>query len=154
MATVIPITPDEPHVELVDAAVHVLRRRATTMTQRSRSLRVPDHAVLRFQERVDPAASAVEARMAIQQIARHGKACSRPRHWMCDTRSAPGTVYIYWQQRSGVALLVRDGCVVTLYTRELTRGAARRRRERNREASIQLRLLDAVVDLDDSELAA
>jgi hypothetical protein len=114
------------------------------MTQRTRSLRVADHAVLRFRERVDPAASPVGARTAIQQIARLGKASSRPRHWMCDTRSTPGTVYIYWQQWPGVALLVRDGCVVTVCTRKLTRGAARRHRERSREAGIQLRLLDPV----------
>lgn len=73
---------------------------------------------------------------------------------MCDTRSAPGTVYIQWQQRPGVALLAGDGCVVTVYTRKLTRGAARRRRERNREAGIQPRLLDPVVDMDDWEFAA
>jgi hypothetical protein len=125
-----------------------------TVAQRIKSLQVPDHAVQRFQERVDSAASAVEARMAIQQIARLGKASSRPRHWMCDTRSAPGTVYIYWHQRPGVALLVRDSCVVTIYTRKLTHGARRRRREHNREAGIQPRLLDPVIDLDDWGLTA
>lgn len=151
MATVIP---SEPHVELINDAVHVLRPRSTTMMQRTRSLRIADHAVLRFQERVDPAASTVAARTAIQQIALLGKASSRPRHWMCDTRSTPGTIYIYWQQRPGVALLVRNGCVVTVYTRKLTRGAARRRRERNREIGIQLRLLDPVVAVDDWDLAA
>jgi hypothetical protein len=130
------------------------RPRSGTVAQRIKSLLVPDHAVLRFQERVDSAASAVEARMAIQQIARLGKASSRPRHWMCDTRSEPGTVYIYWHQRPGVALLVRDGCVVTVYTRKLTRGARQRRRERSREGRIQPRLLDPVVDADDWGLAA
>ena len=96
-----------------------------------RALVVSDHAISRFRERVDRVAGGAEARLAIQQMAALGRLSPRPRHWMCDSRHEPGTAFIYWHRRPGIALVVRDGCITTVLTRQLTRGAATRRRERN-----------------------
>jgi hypothetical protein len=77
--------------------------------------------------------------MAVQQMAALGRMSARPRHWMCDTKAKPGTAFIYYHQRPGVALVVRDGCIRTVLTRWLTRGAAERRRQRAREQGSVLR---------------
>lgn len=115
-----------------------------------RSLVVSAHAVSRFQERVDRRVGGLEARLAIQQIASLGRVRPQPRHWMSDTPSVPGTVFIYWQGRPGVALVVCDGCVVTVLTRELTRGSANRRHSGNRQTRAErLRPVEPVVDAGD-----
>jgi hypothetical protein len=114
------------------AATGVCAPASRPLDKTGRTIVVSAHAVIRFSERVDPSASVREAFGAVDEIACRGRVCPRPRHWMCDVRCEPGTVFVYWQEWPGVALVVRDDCVLTVLTRDLTRGAAERRRSRNR----------------------
>lgn len=86
---------------------------------------ITKHAVERYQQRVAPGASALEARMALQQFVSLGKARPNPRRWMCQHRPGPQIRYVYWVQRPRVCAIVRDGAVVTVITRELIRTSTR-----------------------------
>lgn len=83
---------------------------------------VTRHAVDRYIERVEPAATRYQARAAIAQIVHRGHASPTPRHWMRGrVRWTPGLRFIYLADRPGVCALVRDGAVVTIITRRLYR---------------------------------
>jgi hypothetical protein len=83
--------------------------------------RVSGHAVERYLERVEPAASRQEARAALHRLLCVGRRRSRPRHWMRGERVEPGLTFVYGALSPGVCLLVRDEVVLTVKTRELFR---------------------------------
>jgi hypothetical protein len=84
--------------------------------------RVTHHAVDRYLERVDPAATRRQAAEAIRRIVGLGNARSTPRHWMRDlVRHTPGLRFVYLAEQPGVCALVVDGAVVTILTRQLCR---------------------------------
>jgi len=83
------------------------------------------HAIERYRQRVDPAASRQEARAALDRIVSLGHRRSRPRHWMRGERIAPGLRFVYWAGRPEVCLLLLDDVVVTVKTRELFRAEPR-----------------------------
>jgi hypothetical protein len=83
--------------------------------------RISNHAIQRYRERVDPDASRQEARGALHRFVLLGRSRSRPRHWMRGRPTVPGTRYVYWAGRPSLCLVVADGCVVTVVTRELCR---------------------------------
>jgi hypothetical protein len=91
------------------------------------SLVLSAHAVARFQERVDPGASPLEARLALGRLVALGRVRATPRHWMrADVEPCPGVRFIYWSSRPDVCAVARDGVVVTVLTRRLCRGVTSR----------------------------
>jgi len=94
------------------------------------SVRISQHAVKRYNDRVDRAASSAVARKRIGEILTLGKWRVKPRHWMSDTSSRPGMRFVYWAEMPGVCVIVVDGTAVTLITRQLTRSRRRPARER------------------------
>lgn len=93
----------------------------TPATAASRALRVriTDHVVLRYRQRVDPGASPAEARLVLGRMISLGRTRSTPRHWMRHVHQTPGLVFLYWAELPGVCGLVLDGALVTLLTRQL-----------------------------------
>lgn len=83
--------------------------------------RVSTHAIERYRERVDPAASPNEARVALHRFLCLGRNRPRPRHWMRGQRPAPGLSFVYWSGCPDACLLVKEGAVVTVKTRGLFR---------------------------------
>ena len=84
-------------------------------------IRISLHATQRYQKRVDPSASTVEARRAIRRILRRGHATPKPRHWTRETRLAPGSVFVYCAERPGVVLVLTGRIITTVITRALAR---------------------------------
>lgn len=93
--------------------------------ERVTRVRLSAHAVQRWCERVDPAASLVEARFALGQLVGNGRVRATPRHWT-DADPAPGLTFVYWAQRPEICALILDGVVVTVLTRALCRTTAPR----------------------------
>lgn len=79
--------------------------------------RIAAHAVERWRERVRPTTSAAEE---IAEMARRGRRTEKAPRWLRDggVRGGPGTVFICWHRRPGVALLVKQQRVITVLTRE------------------------------------
>ena len=85
---------------------------------------VTHHAVARWTERVDRQASTNEARFAISQFLCTGQRRPTPRHWMANTKPQPSVVFVYCSKRPRVCLVIKNGVVVTVITRELTQATA------------------------------
>lgn len=85
------------------------------------SLWIAGHAIERFQERVAP----VPKQRVIEILAAIAKTAtvrSKPRHWMSGTvEDRPGTTYLYNSRIPDICLVVRDRCVVTIFTRNICR---------------------------------
>jgi hypothetical protein len=79
-------------------------------------IRISQHAILRYQERVDASSSAAVG--AIRQILTTGSARPRPRNWT-TSRAEPGMSWIYAAERPDICLVVRNSTVVTVLTVEL-----------------------------------
>ena len=77
---------------------------------------VTAHAINRYQERVEPAASRQEALRAIREILGHARSRSRPRLWT-KVNTRPGCRYLYSADHPGVCLVVRGRAVVTVFSR-------------------------------------
>lgn len=93
------------------------------MTNTPLRVRISDHAVDRWCERVDPGATRLQARLALGQLVSRGRVRPTPRHWT-DVDPTPGLKLIYWVQRPSVCAVVVDGVVVTVLTRSLCRSTA------------------------------
>ena len=91
-----------------------------------KTLRLTHHAIERYQERVAPAISSAEARMALQRFVSMGRMRPTPRRWMSSERAEPGTRFVYWSRQPGVCAILLDGAVVTVITAELVRTSPRR----------------------------
>lgn len=85
------------------------------------SARISQHAVRRYSDRIDRAASPAVARLQIAEILARGRWRASPRHSMSGTSSPPGTRFVYWAEMPGVCVIVVEGTAVTLVTRQLTR---------------------------------
>src|SRR5436309_2660215 len=103
------------------------------------SPKVTEHAVQRFQERVDRCASAAAAREQLERLVVCGRARSTPRHWMKSVKAGAGLQFFYWSELPGVAALVIDGKVVTTLTRQLFRGHTPKQSQRTRPAPLPAR---------------
>jgi hypothetical protein len=87
---------------------------------------VSSHAVDRYVQRVDSHASRQEARLAVMQIASLGRLRAVPRHWLRrHVQPCCGLLFLTWNHRPEICLLVRDGVVVTVITRAMCEGRAR-----------------------------
>jgi hypothetical protein len=81
-------------------------------------IRISQHAIQRYQERVDASASVASAVGAMRQILTTGAARPRPRNWT-TSRAEPGMRWIYGADRQDICLVVRNNTIVTVLTVEL-----------------------------------
>jgi hypothetical protein len=79
---------------------------------------VSSHAIVRYQQRVRPATTRLEALAEIREIASRARVRSRPRWWTRVAGERPGCRYLYCASRPDVCLVVRDGVVVTVFSRQ------------------------------------
>ena len=82
-----------------------------------RNITVSHHAIDRYRERVDPAATKHEAAARLRSLAATGRARSRPRHWTRVAGEQCGCRYVYSAEAPGVCLVVTNGTVVTVFSR-------------------------------------
>ena len=80
---------------------------------------ISNHAIERYQQRVNPAASRQEALDAIRSIVSKATTRSRPRHWMRVAATAPGTRYLYSAATPHVGLVKANGVIVTVHSRRV-----------------------------------
>jgi len=88
----------------------------TTVNHR---LSISNHAVHRFQERVAPSISNREAVSQMRSILTTANSRSRPRWWTRVAGERPGCRYLYSASRADVCLVVREGVVVTVFSRSV-----------------------------------
>jgi hypothetical protein len=81
-------------------------------------IRISEHAIQRYQERVDASSSVAVAVGAMRQILTTGTARPRPRNWT-TSRAEPAMRWIYAAERPDICLVVRNSTVVTVLTVEL-----------------------------------
>ena len=84
-----------------------------------RFLFVSSHAVARYQQRVRPAATRLEAIAEIRGIASRARVRSSPRWWTRVAGERPGCRYLYCASRPEVCLVVKDGVVLTVFSRQV-----------------------------------
>jgi hypothetical protein len=84
-------------------------------------VRLTQHAIDRYLQRIDTTATTTEARFVLGRLVCLGCVRSTPRHWMRHIQKTPGLLFIYWAELPGVCGLVLDGALITLITRELCR---------------------------------
>ena len=94
--------------------------------------RITQHAAERWRQRVDPAASANQARRLMKGILAHGRARPTPRHWMAAWPPPPGSLFVYSARCPGVCLIVRHNVVATVVSRD---SAVVRKSHRRRKSS-------------------
>ncbi|MBE2318362.1 hypothetical protein DVA67_020440 [Solirubrobacter sp. CPCC 204708] len=112
--------------ELERARVAGVPAAALPRTAASRDgLRVSAHVVDRWRERIG-AADRAAANAAIEEFARMGRITGERPRWSSN-RARPGTRYVLWHEQPGVALVVIEGVVATVLTRENRRRRPRRR---------------------------
>jgi len=80
-------------------------------------LRISRHALSRYRERVDLAATEHLARKDIQGILASGHVSPRPRWWMKSANATPGAKYLYSARRPGVCIIIIKDTVVTVLSR-------------------------------------
>ena len=80
---------------------------------------ISNHAIERYQQRVNPTASRQDALDAIRSILSNATSRSRPRHWMRVAATAPGTRYLYSAAAPHVCLVKANGVIVTVHSRRV-----------------------------------
>ncbi len=83
----------------------------------NRRLTISNHAVQRYLERVAPTVSSTEAVRQIRSILASANSRSRPRWWTRVAGERPGCRYLYSASRADICLVVRNGVVVTVFSR-------------------------------------
>jgi len=84
-----------------------------------RFLFVSSHAITRYQQRVRPTATRLEAAAEIRGIASKARARPSPRWWTRVAGERPGCRYLYCASRPEVCLVVKDGVVLTVFSRQV-----------------------------------
>jgi hypothetical protein len=84
-----------------------------------RFLVVSSHAIDRYQQRVRPTATRLEAVAEIKAIASRARARPHPRWWTRVAGERPGCRYLYCASRPEVCLVVKDGVVLTVFSRQV-----------------------------------
>ncbi|MGH2702241.1 MAG: hypothetical protein ACRDJ2_10770 [Actinomycetota bacterium] len=87
----------------------------------SSTYRITQHAIERYQGRVDATVSRAEARELLADLASRSKVRPTPRHWMRHTVRRPGSRYLYCADRHDICLVVAGDSVVTVYSRWVCR---------------------------------
>jgi hypothetical protein len=100
----------------------VPNERQPQMKALSNSLRISNHAVHRWRERVESSCRSDQARQSLTRFVQEGRSRPTPRRWMKEVKPAPGLRFIYAADRPGVCVLARDGTAMTVLTRSLCRG--------------------------------
>src|SRR4051812_43611084 len=93
-------------------------------------VRITYHAIMRWQQRVNPAASLSAAASEIERLVATGRSRPTPRSWMRGRAGPPGTRFVYSAEFPGVAAIVKGRAVLTILTKELC-GAPRRPSQRD-----------------------
>lgn len=84
------------------------------------TVRLTDHAIERYQQRVELGCSGHTARVRLEQMIAFGRTRSTPRHWMRDRVSpTPGLRFLYWAQCPNICALLFGNAVVTVVTRSM-----------------------------------
>jgi hypothetical protein len=84
------------------------------------SLYISRHAIERYQQRVDPAASDAEARIALTGFVMTGRHRPTPRWWMRDhVRAGAGATFCYCATRPDACAIIVDYTVVTVVSRQM-----------------------------------
>lgn len=84
-----------------------------------RFLVVSSHAIARYQQRVRPTATRLEALAEIRAIASKARVRSSPRWWTRVAGVRPGCRYLYCASRPEVCLVAKDGVVLTVFSRQV-----------------------------------
>ncbi len=82
------------------------------------AVRITQHAISRYQMRVDPQASCNDARVMLCRMVCMGRVRPTPRHWTHSVAKTPGLVFVYWSRLPGVCALVLDGALITVLDRK------------------------------------
>jgi hypothetical protein len=93
----------------------------TSSTSSSKpSLHISRHAIERYQQRVDPAVSDAEARIALTRFVMTGRHRPTPRWWMRDhVRAGAGVTFCYCANRADACAIIVDYTVVTVVSRQM-----------------------------------
>src|SRR4051794_24834083 len=87
---------------------------------RASRVRLSEHAIERYCERVEVGCRPGTARERLNQMATFGRMRSTPRHWMRRRVSTTeGLRFLYWAHMPNVCALVRGDTVVTVVTRAM-----------------------------------
>jgi hypothetical protein len=98
----------------------------TTTRTTTAALRISQHAVERYQQRVDTGASVAEARLALAHFVSAGRCRPTPRWWMRDhVRSGASVRFCYCASRSDACAVIVDGTVLTVLSRAMFAGTRR-----------------------------
>lgn len=98
-----------------------------------RSQRITQHAVQRFIERVDRAATPSVAASRIAAMLENGRVRPNPR-WWTGSRPEPGTMFVYSADEPEACLLATRDAVVTVVSRDLCATTRRKREALGRHA--------------------
>lgn len=79
-------------------------------------MRLSNHSIQRYQQRVAPGASCQAAASHLAILAADATRRPRPRHWT-PAAPSPGTTFVYPHARPDLCLIVRAGVVVTVVDR-------------------------------------
>lgn len=83
---------------------------------------VSRHAAERYAERVDTTCDLRQASMLIEDALRDATANAKPRRWMRQAWAAPaGSRFVYSSRYPGLCLIVCNGVVTTVVTRDTCR---------------------------------
>lgn len=83
---------------------------------------VSRHAVKRYTDRVDSTCDVHHAEMILSDFLSDGIASGTPRQWMRAGSPCPrGSRFVYSDRYPGICLIVKDGVVATVVTRETCR---------------------------------
>ncbi|MDQ6747285.1 MAG: hypothetical protein M3010_04155 [Candidatus Dormibacteraeota bacterium] len=81
-------------------------------------IRITNHALDRFQERMSPGATRQQAFYAMRELLAYGMVRTTPRWWTTG-RIEAGTRYVYSDLDADVCLIVKEDVVATVLTRDL-----------------------------------
>jgi hypothetical protein len=103
-------------------------------------IHITNHAVDRYHERVDPSATPSIAFWAIRDMLATGVVRTKPRAWT-TCRLEPGQRLVYSALCADACLVITEGCVVTVLSRELCAPAWKQTTPMPRSASNRRRVM-------------
>ena len=90
------------------------------------NVRASKHAIVRVGQRPGRNGPSCDPEATLLETLASGKARSRPRRWMRNVTTPPGTRFVYSAEHPDVCLVVRDGVAVTALNRDMFAQESRR----------------------------